>query len=281
MMHLLLTLIVAIVAICWRLSWLPSQGSWQQRWHYALSGFLLPPILLFTTAVALVCMGPRGNMVCWWEGWSSYSLGIGFLLLAAGLLGKLALDGWRSLVQVRQYEAINLFGTAGRLLPTQIPYIAQVGFWQAELVVSQGLLTTLTQQQLAAVLHHEAAHADQHDTFWFFWLGWLRRLTCWLPKTDALWQELLLLRELRADRQAVEQVDGLLLAEALLTVVSTPMFQTPDICAAFSEAATRDRLTERIDALLGEPDVPEPSFKWKWAIFLLSLLPFLLVPFHV
>ena len=56
--------------------------------------------------------------------------------------------------------------------------------------------------------------------FGFFWWGWLRRLTEWLPHSKELWQELLLLRELRADQWAAQQVDPLVLAESLLLMVN-------------------------------------------------------------
>jgi hypothetical protein len=225
-------------------------------------------------------MGPQGQMVCWWEGWASYGVAIGFFIVAISLWVKLALAGWRSLRQVQQYPQVLVQGNSGRLLRTETPFIAQVGFWQPELVVSEGLLSTLDAAHLEAVLIHEQAHLNQRDTFWFFWLGWLRCLTNWLPNTQMLWQELLILRELRADQQAAQQVDGLLLAEALLTVVSTPMMQPDSFCAAFSAAMVRDRLTERIDALLFGSDSYEPASPLSWTFLLLSLLPLFVIPFH-
>lgn len=280
MMHLTLLLTAVLVAIAWRFTWAPVTTSWNQRWQSALSAFLLPPVLLLSTAIALICMGPKGQMVQWWEGWGSYGLAISFLVVAVGWWVQLGLAGWRSLRQVQQYERVEIQGKSGRLLPTTTPFIAQVGFWQPELVVSQGLLNTLDVAHLEAVLIHEQAHLDQRDTFWFFWLGWLRRLTIWLPQTETLWQELLILRELRADQQAAQQVDGLLLAEALLTVVSAPLMPLDGFCAAFSAATVRDRLTERIDALLSDSYPSEPAQPLVWALLLLSLLPLLIIPFH-
>jgi Zn-dependent protease with chaperone function len=142
------------------------------------------------------------------------------------------------------------------------------------------LLKTLDAAHLEAVLIHEQAHFLHRDTFWFFWLGWLRRLTVWLPQTEALWQELLVLRELRADQHAAQTVDGLLLAEALLSVVSAPTLETEPGFAAFSATAVRDRLSERIEALLTAP-LPEPVLPWwTWLWFGIILLPLLVIPFH-
>lgn len=75
-----------------------------------------------------------------------------------------------------------------------------------------------------------------------------------------LWQELLLLRELRADRWAAQQVDPLLLAESLLVVVSTMPVQ--------------------IEALLAEPELMREPSLWSWTWLLLAFLPLAAVPFH-
>lgn len=277
-MHLLM--IVSMLVVAWGLR-LRSQptGTWSDRWHRALALFLLPPLLLLMTAIAVICMGPQGRMVWWWEGWFSYTLAIAFVGIAAVLCLRLAWQGQQTLRQVRQHPLIDLNGNPARLLDTAELYSAQVGFWQPELVVSQGLLDQLPPPHLDAVLTHEQSHAAYRDTFWFFWLGWVRRLTLWLPQTEALWQELLMLRELRADRRAAQQVDPLLLAESLLLVVRAPLMQ-PEVCAAFSYSVGRDRLNERIDALLAapEPIEPVPLRFWIWLPWM--FLPLITIPFH-
>lgn len=169
-------------------------------------------------------------------------------------------------------------GQASRVLNIPALFAAQIGFWNPELVISQGLLNTLNQDQLAAVLAHEQAHDYYHDTFWFFWLGWLRQLTCWLPNTEALWQELLVVRELRADHWAVQQVDPLLLAESLLLVVRAPLTQPEPFCAAFGAGA--DRLAERIEVLLAQPEQFPASEIESWPWLWLLLLPLLSIMLH-
>lgn len=279
-MHLFMVILVLGCAWGLRCCWFPKAETWSDRWQSALVNFLLPPVLLLTTAVALLCMGPQGQMVQWWEGWGSYVGAIGFLLSALLLGGKLALEAGRSLCRVRQYASIQVHGRVGRLIESPIPFIAQVGFWQPELVISQGLLESLDRSHLDAVLVHEQAHYDYRDTFWFFWLGWLRRLTAWLPNTELLWQELLMLRELRADQRAAQQVDGLLLAEALLTVVSAPLTGTESIYAGFGAAVERDRLSERIEALLAPPTLERPAEIRYWLWLLAGILPLLVIPLH-
>jgi hypothetical protein len=283
-MHFLMMIIG--LALAWGIRYLGlsspetlTAGTLESRWQKMLGLFLFSPLLLLMTAIAILCMGPSGRMVGHWEGWFSYDLALGFLAWAIASGGKLAWEGYQTVQRLRQNPMIELQGSSARLLETPTLYSAQVGFWQPELVVSQGLLSNLDADHLEAVLIHESAHAHYHDTFWFFWLGWLRRLTLWLPGTATLWQELLMLRELRADRYAAQQVDPLVLAESLLLVVSAPMTQS-ELCAAFGWDGSSDRLTERIDSLLTAPSSQPPARSWSMSWLLLVLLPLMTIPFH-
>jgi Zn-dependent protease with chaperone function len=253
---------------------------WHHRWQSAIVTFALPPLLLISTAIALLWMGPIGHMVHGWLGWTTYGWAIGSLGVVTFLGLQLLAEAGRSMQQIRQYEAITVQNHPARQLETAMPFVAQIGFWQPQMVISRGLLETLDEEHLQAVLSHEAAHQHYRDTFWFFWLGWLRRCSRWLPQTESLWAELLLLREMRADRFAAQTVDPLLLAEALYTVVTTPM--QPEFVVAFNGEVAIDRLNERIDALLAAPtEVTVDRINWR--VFLMGtivLLPLLAIPFH-
>ena len=279
-MHLLMILVALGLAWFLRLSCIRQTESCTDRSWRTLWLFLFPPLLLIMTGLAVLCMGPQGSMIGLSAGWFSYLLAICFLGLVGVKCINLGWQGWRSLRQIYTYPSLTLGGRSSRILDTPVPFAALIGFWQPELVVSQGLLNTLDHAHLDAVIAHEQAHYYYRDTFWFFWLGWVRSCTAWLPNTQALWQELLVLRELRADRWAAQQVDSLLLAESLLMVASYPVMPS-EICAAFSEAAQRNRLEERIEALLAEPQIlPKSRFRLSWTWFLLALLPLAAVPFH-
>ena len=142
-------------------------------------------------------------------------------------------QGWRSLQAISTYPSMTLHNTSARLLHLPALFAAQIGFWRSHLVLSQGLLDTLTPTQLKAVITHELAHVHYCDTFWFFWLGCVRRVTGWLPYTETIWKELLLLRELRADSWAAQRVEPLVLAESLLEVVKAPLTNLALHCAVF------------------------------------------------
>ncbi len=278
-MHLTLILLAVIISGLTRFSWGRSV-EWNDRWQHALTAFLLPPLLLLTTAVAVLCMGTQGQMLGLPAGWIGYLLALSFLATAIGLLLRLGWLGWRSLRQVQTYPTLEREKAIGYVLNTAHLFAAQIGFWNSRLVVSQGLIDRLTPEQLEAVLTHERAHAHYRDTFWFFWMGWLRHFTIWLPQTEILWQELLLLRELRADRWAAQAIDPLLLAESLLLMVKETPLSAADFCAAFSAAAPLNRLEERIDALLLSSELAASGDRISLLGLWVTLIPLLTVLFH-
>lgn len=288
-MHFVILLLVLSLAWLLRLVWEPQTGNWTERWHKALFFFLFPPLLVLFAAIAVLCMGPQGQMIGLKTDWYSYGVVLGGVGCAIAKSIQLALQGWQSLRKIRALGELQQGSEDGydrdrpiRILEVPQLFCARVGFWHSELVVSRGLLQTLSPEHLEAVLAHERAHYYYRDTFWFFWLGWLRQIMAWLPETEALWQELLTLRELRADRWAADRVDPLLVAEALVAVVgdTVAIADSEPFCAAFSRPFPANRLQERINALLDNPEVT-PSFPWwTWSWGILVFLPLMVVPFH-
>ncbi|TAE59039.1 MAG: M56 family peptidase [Nostocales cyanobacterium] len=278
-MHLLMIISAITIAYWLRLSASIPDGNWQLRWRKTLFLFLFPPLLIFMTVTAIVCMGTQGKMGGMYTGSFSYIIAL-IILGSFNILGlKQAFQGWKSVKSARQCPHIHLAGKPVRLLQTNALFAGQMGFWQPELVVSQGLLENLSPAHLESVLAHEQGHYLYRDTFWFFWLGWMRSCTAWLPKTEALWQELLMLRELRADSYAASQVDPLTLAESLLLVVSNQTLISEVCCAALGSSAV-DRLEQRIDALLTPTEPTSEMQIQSWHLFLLAFLPLVTVIFH-
>lgn len=230
-------------------SW-PAQD-WSRRWYWTLGQFLLPPLFLGAMAIAVLMMGHHGQMlgqsVSWVGCHTVLGLGAGALLLLGWQMGQ----SLRSLLQLRALPRHTVQGQTVRQIDTDIPFAGRIGLWNAELVLSQNLSAFLTADELKAVLQHEQAHLTYQDTFWFFWLGWVRRMAFWLPQTEALWQELLLLRELRADAVAAQSVDPLTLAEALLKMIraASPAGAAPRLGGACF-ADDPSRLEQRIEALM-------------------------------
>jgi beta-lactamase regulating signal transducer with metallopeptidase domain len=291
-MHIVMILGVLGLACCLRWMYassivLPvrSHATHQERWQKALFLFLFPPLLVLMTEIAVVFMGPQGQMLGFQAGQFSYIVAIALLIFAVIWGCILVAQGLHAVRKVSSYPqselASQLAGQTVRAIATPQIFAAQVGFWQPHLVVSEGMLQKLDREHLHAVLKHEQAHDCYRDTFWFFCLGYIKQVTAWLPNTNALWQELLLLREMRADRWATQYVDRLLLAEALLWSASGAIATESDIfCAAFSCPTPSSRLEERIEAILDETT---PETKPNYALLgwlILSLLPLISIPFH-
>ena len=277
-MHLLTILIVVTLAVAIRQASFDTQG-WLKRWYRALFLFLFPALLLLTTAMTILYMGCHGKMLGIKAGFLGCIISGSLILFACSCLLKLVYQSVRAIAQLQNYPLSKVGQTNARVIELDLPYSAQIGFWRSQLVMSQGLITTLDPEHLNAVIAHEQAHVQYRDTFWFFWLGWIRSFSFWLPNTEALWHELLLLRELRADRKASESVDFLLLAESLLAVAKAPLNSLVG-CVGFNDAQIGDRLNERIDSLL-DPTESIPNSKWhNWIWLCLLLLPLLTIPLH-
>ncbi len=279
-MHLLMIFMSLIIAWRLRASSHPSPGSWQIRWRRSLFLFLFPPLLLFMTATSVVCMGTQGKMGGMYTDSLSYILALIYLVFFALLCIYLSWQGWNLIQSARECPQLNVADREVRLLPTAALFAGQMGFWQPELVISQGLLQTLSPEHLESVLAHEQGHYHYRDTFWFFWLGWVRSATTWLPNTEPLWQELLVLRELRADSYALSYVDPLVLAESLLLVASNSTAPSEVCCAALGSSSGGDRLEQRITALLTPPEpISDPQIL-SWHGFLFAFVPLITVLFH-
>ncbi|NJL84497.1 MAG: M56 family metallopeptidase [Chloroflexaceae bacterium] len=281
-MHVIVITIAIALSGLIRLLPLKRAGAWGDRWRQALLLFLLPPLLLLATLVAVLCMGPQGQMFGLPASAWSYWFAWGAIALAGMQLIRLAWQGWQTQQQLRGCPLASLRGQTVRVLDLDLLYSAQIGFWEPELAISRGLLQRLEGRHLEAVLAHEMAHRFYRDTFWFFGLGWLRSLLFWLPNTEVLWQELLLLRELRADWQAAQRVDPLVLAESLLVVAAQDQSRSllPEVACMAALDPCPGRLAERVEALLSPPDAPPCLSRWLWLGLALAFVPLVVIPWH-
>ncbi|MEN9204584.1 MAG: M56 family metallopeptidase [Thermostichales cyanobacterium SZTDM-1c_bins_54] len=249
---------------------------WWQRWPVAVLTLALPPLLLLSSTWAVVWMGVGGMMAA--GPWGAYSYGLAALALGGAvlLLAWLAVQGYRSEAAARQLPRRHIQDWTVHVAPDPTLWAAQVGCWDPCLVVSQGVLDRLGPNHLRAVLLHEQAHQTLGDPWLFLLLGWLRRWSWWLPKTEGLWQEVLVLREFRADAWTVRYGDNLDLAEALWIFAAQHQPQVQQQWA-IGLASGSHAWQERLEAILapGEHQTGIPLLGW-----LLPLLPLLLVPLH-
>lgn len=291
-MHLLMLFVAVFIACLLRIAVSRGAGNWQSDWQRSLFFLIFPPLLLLMTALAVLFMGSNGTMLGFEGSLVGYVFAAIFWLWAIYSFATLTYRGWIACRELEKYPEQIICGKTARIVDVELPYSAQIGFWEPKLVVSTGLLEILDAEHLEAVIAHEEAHKIERHTFWFFALGWLRSTTAWLPHTNALWQELLFWRELRADKRATQQVDPLVLAEALIAVAQSAVASSPNLDTSFScsfasncskEVVRSDRLAARIDALLSPNELPTINhfsdwFSWGWV--LLIFLPWMTIPLH-
>ncbi|MFH7244160.1 MAG: M56 family metallopeptidase [Spirulina sp.] len=284
-MHLGLLCLTITVAAVVRWRWKPGLGTWSQRWWWAVLALCCPIFGLFSTAIAILGMGHHGTMLGWAVGPTGCRISQLVLIggLMAGLYGVFQ-AGWTTW-RWRQYPLTQLpQGIPARLIDTEVPIAAQVGFWRSALMVSRGWLDQLSSEEQAMVLAHEQAHAYYRDPLGFWLLGMVRQLTAWLPCTQALWQELLLLREIRADRWAAQQAHPLAVAELLVKMSRQTILEKAVPSSAligFSSPDEMDRLEQRVDALLEPmPSEETPPLGKVVVGFTLTLLPLLAMGLH-
>lgn len=287
-MHTLMILIALASAFLIRIFWQPQSFNYPQRWQRSLFYFLFPPLLLLMTTMAVLGMGTQGQMLGLETGGLSYGISSLFILALILVLCWQFYQQARSRYQLQSYPTTSISGIPAKVLPTPLLYSAQIGGLHSQLVISEGLLATLDPSHLEAVIAHENAHLYYRDTFWFFWLGWIYRATVWLPQSHQLWEELLCLRELRADWKATETVNPLLLAESLITVAKSAVNYPEVGCAALSctacgersRSATQSRLEERIEALINQEEADTPPLVILGKELVWTLTPLITMPWH-
>jgi len=276
--HLLLIAIFSLVAWGIRLLLNPRNG------HDVLSLFLIAPLLIFFTFLSVILMGSGGQMFGVSSSIFAYCLALLLVSLCLFATGRSYWQVRKALVKIREFPSTVLLGFESRIVDIDFPYSAQVGFWSSELVISRGLLEILSEDELKAVLAHEQAHRIYHDTFWFFLLEVIKSLSWWLPRSESLWQNLLLLREIRADKLACQNSDPFNLAQALLKVAQT-IAQTSytkecreSFSVAFHPNISNSHLVTRLESILEG----EQPYCWSFPVsaILMSILPLFLIIWH-
>jgi Zn-dependent protease with chaperone function len=265
-MHGSLLLLTGLIAVVWRWRWRSTAGPWAARWQSALVAFCLPPLMILLAASAVLSMGHHGTMM----GWSVSPLGcwvsLGALGFASGVVAHTLMRMAATQLRLRQYRTVPLpTGGHARCLEIDLPVAAQVGLWHSSLLVSRGWLEHLTLAEQQAMVAHEQAHADYRDPLQFLGLGMIWRFSSWMPNTQTLWEELLLLREIRADQRAARTSDPLLLAELLvklsrqMTLATQGYASDIEPCVGFNESLSLSRLEQRVNALLEPDSAAEPA----------------------
>lgn len=152
-----------------------------------------------------------------------------------------------------------------------------VGLRRRRIVLSTGLLDLLDERELAAVIHHEAYHEEHADPLKVFFLSLLANVFWYLPVLKHIHSHYKVVREVLADRHAMEQTGGMAdLGRALLKLLKQR--QTASVTQAahvsFADTAINYRIQRLLDPKKEAPfQVPTVSVCISLGvIFLLSQL---------
>lgn len=100
------------------------------------------------------------------------------------------------------------------------PLAFTIGFVRRRIVLSTGLLQLLNENELEAVIHHEAYHHKHADPFKVFVLSLFASVFWYLPILKHIHSNYKVIREVLADRHAVDQTGSIAdLGRALLKLL--------------------------------------------------------------
>lgn len=142
------------------------------------------------------------------------------------------------------------------------------GWWTPRVFVARSLADTLSPEELAAVLEHEAAHVTRRDPFTFAALRFISHILWWLPAVRNLSDDVVDEVELAADDRAATH-HPLALASALLALANWRSRLPGPVTAP--GIARVDLLDRRVLRLVGEPapirtHVTRRSIGWGLAV---------------
>lgn len=182
----------------------------------------------------------------------------GSTVLGGVTLARQALATTRLSRQVRRLRApltAGLLNAAGRtgltgrvdLVDAAAPFCYVYRAFSPRVVVSRGLLATVSDMELRAVLEHERYHVDNLDPLKLALVEATRSALFMLPMLRPLHRRYLTARELAADRYALDACGRGPLAAALLKVVHEPVGDDSRIVAGIAEPTLLDTRVHQLE----------------------------------
>jgi Zn-dependent protease with chaperone function len=170
-----------------------------------------------------------------------------------------------------------------RTLATSRPVACTVGLWRHHIVLSTGLLATLSTAEIQAVVSHEWGHVSRRDPLRLLLLRWCSQTLWFLPIVRAMARDSARAMEEAADDLAVGLMDQPLeLAAALVKIAQAQAVPSRSAIAAHAEDCV---VTERVERLLALASTrPRPPHTWAWVtsgLVALGLFGLLVLPRQV
>jgi Zn-dependent protease with chaperone function len=147
------------------------------------------------------------------------------------------------------------------------PHIFCLGFWRPCIWLTAGLVELLTDEELKAVLAHEAYHCHRRDPLRLLISRTLRSAFFFLPLVEDLAKGAELQQELAADQSAITQLGNDL---PLLCALQKLLIQGMERLSLSNVAASPFNVTEARLRRLIYPE-PVPLFNWRMRLRCLAL----------
>lgn len=207
--------------------------------------------LIGATDLARICRRMLGGFIPGGTASGVIALIVALVLAAVTIVGVLNVRSVQRAVASRLVFSENA-GSLGRdiaVLPVSRPIAFLSGGSQARVVISQGLIDTLSSEDLEAVLAHERSHARHRHDLYLLALGGIRAGFGWMPWISGGVERVRLSLERWADEDAAVSLsdDRQRVKSALVATVSQMVgVEVP----AFGSAAT---IVDRVEALESAP----------------------------
>lgn len=224
-----------------------------------------------TAAIAEVCLLAYKRTIDTAGHVAIYSA-IGLFLFLLVCCAAAVIRGWRETQRIRRLKSVStdsikwqtVQGFRERYLPhhsvrlfeASEPMAITVGYFSPRILLSSGLLETLDEAELEAVLHHEAAHVTRRDPLRTFVCDCCKTALPFIPIIRYAASQFRIKKEVEADAAAIAAIGSPVpLASALAKViVSMPAEEALGVGITPTDA--------RIDALLGKHPTPESKGKF-------------------
>ncbi|MEV0581447.1 M56 family metallopeptidase [Nonomuraea sp. NPDC050310] len=144
--------------------------------------------------------------------------------------------------------------------------------WNSEVVISAGTMALLSQDELAAVLAHEAAHVRERHDLVILPFGALRAALPWSKTVSEAQAQVELLVEMAADDRARRYVSARRLATALLRFGTAGAMPAPH-----GMLGMQSHVMARVDRLI--KPIPDLSRSLRYAVFALIVTLTTAAPF--
>jgi Zn-dependent protease with chaperone function len=137
-----------------------------------------------------------------------------------------------------------------RLRVLEAPYLAActIGLWRPRILLSTGMLTTLSATEMGSVIGHEWGHVMRRDPLRVALLQWCRNALWFLPIVGALVRESTRIMEEAADDVSVALTHQPL--ELAAALVKTAKAQAPPRWSPVPALGGEHVVTERVERLL-------------------------------